>query len=129
MILEPTEKQIENSILEYLNLRPGCLAFKVQTSGVYDPKLRRFRPPGKGVMLGTPDIVCIYEIEGCPIFVGFEVKSKKGKQTASQKTFEDLLYSKCGGFYTIVRSLTETKSYLDHIRSRLVSRIKLAAHG
>ncbi len=38
-----TEKQIENSILAYLLITPGCLIYKHNNTGVYDPNKETFR--------------------------------------------------------------------------------------
>ena len=38
-----TEKQIETSILTYLNHQPNTLAFKINTTGVFDPTRKVFR--------------------------------------------------------------------------------------
>jgi len=53
-----TEKQIESQILTWLNYQPGVFAFKVNTTGVYDPTKKCFRKiTNPHVHRGTADII------------------------------------------------------------------------
>jgi penicillin-binding protein-related factor A (putative recombinase) len=57
-MLEPSsEKEIENSILTWLNFQQGIFAFKVNTMGVYDFKKQTYRKTSKFVLPGTSDII------------------------------------------------------------------------
>ena len=76
------EKDIEKSILQYLNLLPGCLAWKNTTAGIYDTRKKVFRT-NKKTLKGVSDIICIYNKKVAFI----EVKSKKGKLSDHQKNF------------------------------------------
>ena len=52
-----TEKQIENSILQWLNLN-GIFAFKINTTGIYDPTKNVFRSiQNKYIQKGCADIL------------------------------------------------------------------------
>lgn len=52
-----TEKEIENSILEYLSLLSGCLCYKNNNVGVYDKTKGLFRKPmSKFIPKGVADI-------------------------------------------------------------------------
>lgn len=63
------------------------------------------------VMRGTPDIIAV--IDG--LFVGFEVKTPRGKQSPDQVLFEKRL-TNAGGRYFVVRSVDETRSHLQQLR-------------
>lgn len=114
---EPTEKEIENEVLNYLNLLPGCLAFKVNTVGIYDQRLGIHRKLSKWVMPGTPDVIACYR----GIFCGFEIKTRKGRQSESQKVFQERLERKANGFYFVVRTIKEVEEALTKVTSCLQS--------
>ena len=69
-------------------------------------RFRRHTNPFVG--LGVPDIIVI--IQG--IFVGLECKTKAGKQSPNQIEFESLVRH-AGGFYYIVRSLSDAENALN----------------
>lgn len=120
----PSEKEVENSILEYLTKQRdlNILAFKVNTTGVFDPNKKTFRKLSKYVIPGTPDILICMEVSGLPIFIGFEVKCDTGKQSVHQKAFESEL-KKRKGFYFIVRSIGEAHAALHAVRDEILSQI------
>lgn len=122
--LGPSEKQIENSILEYLTKQRefNIFAFKVNTTGLYDPTAKRFRSLSKYAVAGTPDILACLEVSGIPIFIGLEVKTGTGEQSVHQKAFEIQLKAR-KGFYFIVRSIAETQSVLQAVRDEVCSQI------
>lgn len=100
-----TEKQIENSILEYLETRRDCIAWKNQSVGVYDPKRNKFRKSkNRFHKNGVSDIICMMK-DGFVLFL--EVKTQKGRQTEDQKKFEQNCDS-MNQFYRVVRSIEET---------------------
>lgn len=107
------EGQIKNQICEYLSLRKDVFFWVQESQGTFDSKRGIFRKKNsKYQMNGIPDILCMVKIGTLPpIFVGLEVKSKKGSQTDSQKQFEKA-YKSFGGPYFVVRSPEETKDAL-----------------
>jgi penicillin-binding protein-related factor A (putative recombinase) len=113
------EKKIENSILDYLNLIQGCMAFKVQTTGVYDKKINGYRKAGKGVILGTSDILGCYK----GYFFALEVKTPKTATTAKtypskeQKDFIDMV-RKNGGTAYVVYNLKQVERIIDIIKNQ-----------
>lgn len=117
----PTEKEIESAVLYYLNYQPGVFAFKVNTTGIYDPNAGHFRKLSKWILPGTPDILCC--VNGS--FCGLEVKSDKGRQSDHQKIFEEKLISKSNGFYFVVRSVKDAENVLEHIRMKIAQRTNL----
>ncbi len=67
------EKDIENSILQWLNLQPNTFAFKVNTTGIYDPQSGKFRTvQNKYIAKGCSDILGL--LPG-GIFLAIEVKT------------------------------------------------------
>src|SRR4051812_3405551 len=118
----PTEKEIENSILDWLNYQSGILAFKVNTIGIYDAAKGAYRRPGRHVIKGCADIIATVSIQGFPIFVSLEVKSSKGVQSPDQKDFERRVKG-VHSFYYVVRSIEDTQKALTSIRSRILSQL------
>jgi penicillin-binding protein-related factor A (putative recombinase) len=79
-----SEKDLENRILDWLNSLDKCFAFKINTTGVYDPKKKVFRKNnGKHLHNGTSDI--IGEIDGR--FFAIEVKYGYNKPSENQIKF------------------------------------------
>ena len=81
---EPTEKEIENSILAYLQTQKGFF-WKNQSVGVWDNVKKTYRKPNnRHHVLGTADILgCLPSGQ----FIAIEVKTKKGRATENQKNF------------------------------------------
>jgi len=104
--LEPSEAEIELSILAYLVRVKHLLAWKNPAAGRFDPRRKIFVKSKEAnnpyARNGVPDILCV--IKGR--LLGFEVKSKVGRQSEAQKLFERDLRSS-GGHYYLVRSVEE----------------------
>lgn len=78
------EKELENRILDWLNSIEECFAFKVNTTGIFDPKKRVFRKnKNPHIHNGTADI--LGELRGK--FFAIEVKAGYGKPSENQKIF------------------------------------------
>ena len=104
MLFRSTEKEIENSILEFLARLPNCKAWKNQTVGIYDPRLGMYRPlKGQFSGKGSSDILAC--VGG--YFVAIEVKRPVGSVIrAEQMDFiRDILAT--GGIAFIARSLED----------------------
>jgi len=99
------EGKIQNAILKHLKSQ-GHFCFRVNNGAVHDAKLNsgyggyRSNP---SLMKGVPDIILIAD-DG--VFVGLEVKTPKGVQSADQMLFERRCKLK-GGRYHVVRSVEE----------------------
>lgn len=101
------EKEIQNTICEYLSLkmRQGKLMFwRNNTVGMYDPKQQVFRAMPKYALKGVADIIVIKD--GFAIFL--EVKRKGTKQSPDQIAFEKLVKANSGEYY-VVRSLEDVQ--------------------
>lgn len=98
----PSEKEIENAIFELLN-RLGWFAWKNNSTGIYDPKIGKFRKSkNKNVINGASDILAIKN--GIVLFI--EVKSLTGRMSEDQEIFRDNIV-RSGGYYYVVRSCAE----------------------
>lgn len=106
---EMTEKEIETSILDWINQQPKCFAFKINTIGVYDENIEAYRKTSKFVLKGTSDIIGIWK--GKPLAV--EVKSKTGRLSQEQKAFINR-YIDLGGIAFKVSSLEEVVRNLEY---------------
>ena len=104
---ELTEKQIENSILDFLSYLPGCY-WKNNSVGVYDPIKKVHRKPGKYHRNGVSDIL---GFDNTGKFIAIEVKTSKGRLSQNQKLFlEDV--NRNGGVGFVARSVDDVRKEL-----------------
>ncbi|MVM31175.1 VRR-NUC domain-containing protein [Spirosoma sp. HMF4905] len=98
-----TANALTKRLISFLRNR-GHFAARINTTGLYDEKLGKYRP--SGATTGVPDVISC--IEGH--FVGLEIKigadrlSKKQQQIALQ-------INSAGGFYLIVRSFDDFEKF------------------
>lgn len=103
-----SEKEIENSILHFLNSFLGIKCWKNQSTGVFDPVKKIYRKSNnKHHIKGVSDILGI--IQGR--FLAIEVKSETGKLTPEQKAFI-LSINEEGGIAFVARSLQDVVTNL-----------------
>lgn len=109
-----SEHDIELQIGFYLRTKK-IFFWKNQTTGYFDPDRKIFRKQSSPYAInGSPDYILI--IGGR--FVGFEVKTEKGRQSDSQKIFEEKL-REAGGFYFIIRSIEDAEKALQALNKEL----------
>jgi len=90
-----TESQIQALILKFLRtLGPACWVIK---AAVCNER-------------GVPDILCCYRGR----FVGFEVKTAKGRISGPQRVQNDRIRRACGRA-VVVRSVADVRVVLEHI--------------
>lgn len=121
--LDPSEKEIENSVLAYLNFQVGVLAFKVNTVGVWDSRAQCYRKPSKFILNGTPDVMVCMSIKGIPIFIGMEIKSATGRQSKDQVDFQNRLQNRADGFYFLIRNIDQAEAALKLVRSTIEQKL------
>lgn len=109
MVRQQKEKNIQSTILKWLR-QYGYFVWKWQVGGTYNARSGSFIP---STFKGAPDIAILHEGK----FITFEVKTKTGRQTDSQKVFGDRII-KNGGYYSVVRSLEEVKNILENIKKQ-----------
>ena len=90
-LLSPrSEAVIQKEILTFLSLH-GLFVFRVNTTGVFDPRRKVFRKLGGFSMKGVADILGILPNGQ---FLAIEVKTASGKQSPFQKNFR-LMCRRC----------------------------------
>lgn len=99
------EGKIQAAVLNYLK-KEGVFCWRQNNLPVYDKKINGYR--AHTGLKGVPDIISI--INGR--FVGFEVKTARGKQNADQKLFEKRT-NQNGGAYFVVRSVDDARKALE----------------
>lgn len=102
------EKRIENMILNHLKSR-RIFAFKVQTVGIFDQKIGRYRKAGANYMRGVSDILGIYNNR----MLAIEVKSEKGSLSEHQRMFLQAVREN-GGIAFVARSIEDVEEKLKH---------------
>ena len=92
-----TANRITANIIRVVNMRPGCVAYRVNNVGVWDEK-KQVRRAGN-TEKGLPDIwCCLYGR-----FVVIEVKAGKDRQSEDQAKRQSEI-ERAGGVYLIIRS-------------------------
>jgi len=110
------EKAIETRILKYLNSGtiPNVFAFKIQTTGIFDPKTRRFRTiKNPFLWKGTSDVFCVCSGH----LIAFEIKRPKPNKTYPNKDQKEFLkqIEKAGGHGFVVRCVEEVKTIMEEL--------------
>lgn len=108
--LEPSEKEIQNSVLDYLAILPDCMAWMNHSTAIFDPATKSFRRPSRYFRKGTSDVLGIYK--GKPLAI--EIKSKIGRLTKEQKDFIEE-FKRHGGIAFMARSLEDVIQVLDAV--------------
>lgn len=112
-----SEKDIENTILYWLNYQPGCFAMKYDVKGTWHPTRKFFMRAGKGVALGGSDIL-LFSRAGCGFY---EVKTpekyksfyrRPGPHELRQQGFMERVRS-TGHFAELVCSLEQVMQSLE----------------
>lgn len=96
-----SEREIQKTILDYLQLQENmgkCYCFRAG-SGLIKTERGGYFKTGKK---GCPDILCLIR----SIFVAFEVKAPKGRQSDEQKVTQKKI-EKLGGVYKVAKSLED----------------------
>ena len=110
-----TEKKIENEVLTYLSTVEDFFAFKINTTGIFDPKTKKFRKiVNKFIHKGTSDILACYKGR----FIAIEIKKpapNKTYESKDQKLFASIVRDN-GGLSYVVRSKDEMIQILEEIK-------------
>ena len=116
--LKPSEKEIERSILQYLEFIPDCYAWKNQSTGVYDPTKQLFRKArSKYSINGVSDILGIFKGR----FLAIEVKTPQNKKrTEDQNSFINQV-NKRGGLAFYATSIEDVKAALEMKTEKVLS--------
>lgn len=107
-----TEKAIETAILDYLNLI-GIFAFKVNTTGTWDPKNQRFRKlDGKYTHKGVSNIIGIFPLNGRFLAIQVKTPTSVKKVSEEQRAFLDAI-EEAGGIAFVATSVAEVEKKLN----------------
>ena len=101
-----SEKSLMDAILVAVTKLPGAMFWRNNTGLLFTKRGTAVRAS----IPGAPDIIGIYKGR----FVGFEVKTDKGRQEVSQERFQASC-EKAGGIYAVVRSVDDALSVLASI--------------
>lgn len=98
-------------------MQPDIFSWVNQSVGIFDPIKRCYRKnTSKFHVNGISDITIIVKKRTCALVCFVELKSKNGKQTDSQKIFENNVKEK-KGIYLVVNSLSVLINEINRIRS------------
>lgn len=107
--LTPSEREIERSILGWLNYQPKTKAWKNKSTGTYDPVRKCFRRSNDPFsQKGTSDILGIWAGK----MLCIEVKSAKGRLSPEQKQFLSEM-ANLGAICLVARSLEDVIAVFD----------------
>jgi len=101
-MLAPSEKEIQNAILDYLATRADVMAWPTASVGLWDPTKRTYRRPGKHFLRGVADIIGIAAGQ----FLAIEVKTPKGRVSPEQDAFLSEIRRR-GGIAFVARSVDD----------------------
>jgi len=112
---EPKEKEIERGILQWLNMQPGILAWKIQNTGIPDPRTGKLRTNNSPFsMKGMADIQAIW----CGLHISIEVKRPSRRSVLSdlqKKYLEDI--HNMGGVSFVATSIEEVQKHLKELQT------------
>lgn len=111
LTVEPSEKQIQNTILDWLTVQK-IFNWQVDNTGIFDPIRGRYRLNPRKTK-GVPDIFCVYKGRA----IGIEVKSRTGRLSEYQKIFGEGL-NEAGGFYLLARDIETVERFFKWIDQR-----------
>jgi len=104
---DDTAGGLTRCITTYLRLK-GVFVSRLNNTGIYDPKLNRFRPGTN--RKGLPDILATYK--GRSLFI--EVKTGRDRMRPDQERIRQEQTSS-GGLYFIAKNFTEFKKWFDEL--------------
>jgi hypothetical protein len=104
---DDTANSLTTCIVSYLRIQ-GAFASRVNNTGVYDPRLKKFRPGSS--KKGLPDVLATYK--GQSLFI--EVKAGSDRMSEHQKKVE-AEQQQAGGLYFIARNFTDFKIWFDNL--------------
>ena len=121
--VKETEAQIQKAILQWggykriLMHRINVIGTPLHKAGktIYRPSTNR----------GMADIHATVLVEGIPVSVWLEVKTKKGRISDNQKAFQESIEA-AGGFYYVVRSIDDVDLAIQQTRLDVFTKMSTA---
>lgn len=121
MVLQQTEQQIETEVINWLNSKENCFAFKFPRGQKSATRRNTVRHSGNGVS----DIICNVEIAGILFTVYIEVKKPGGKLRKSQHEFSERIKN-MGGTYLVIHSVGELEECFSGILQEIERRVLIS---
>ena len=111
--MKETEAQIQKAIMQWGQYKK-VLMHRINVIGtpLHKNGLTVYRP---STNKGMADIHATVLVEGIPVSVWLEVKTKRGKLSANQKAFQESVEA-AGGFYYVVRSIDDVDLVIQQTR-------------
>jgi len=121
--VKETEAQIQKAIMQWGQYKK-VLMHRINVIGtpLHKDGLTVYRP---STNRGMADIHATVLVEGIPVSVWLEVKTKKGKLSANQKAFQESIEA-AGGFYYVVRSIDDVDMAIQQTRLDVFTKMSTA---
>ena len=121
--VKETEAQIQKAIMQWGQYKK-VLMHRINVIGtpLHKDGLTVYRP---STNKGMADIHATVLVEGIPVSVWLEVKTKKGKLSANQKAFQESIEA-AGGFYYVVRSIDDVDMVIQQTRLDVFTKMSTA---
>ena len=121
--MKETEAQIQKAIMQWGQYKK-VLMHRINVIGtpLHKDGLTVYRP---STNKGMADIHATVLVEGIPVSVWLEVKTKKGKLSANQKAFQESIEA-AGGFYYVVRSIDDVDLVIQQTRLDVFTKMSTA---
>jgi hypothetical protein len=118
-----TEAQIQKAIMQWGGYK-RILMHRINVIGtpLHKDGLTVYRP---STNKGMADIHATVLVEGIPVSVWLEVKTKKGKLSPNQKAFQESIEA-AGGFYYVVRSIDDVDLAIQQTRLEVFTKMSTA---
>jgi len=121
--VKETEAQIQKAIMQWGQYKK-VLMHRINVIGtpLHKDGLTVYRP---STNKGMADIHATLIVEGIPVSVWLEVKTKKGKLSANQKAFQESIEA-AGGYYYVVRSIDDVDLAIQQTRLEVFTKMSTA---
>ena len=121
--VKETEAQIQKAILQW-GAYKRILMHRINVIGtpLHKDGLTVYRP---STNRGMADIHATVLVEGIPVSVWLEVKTKKGRISDNQKAFQESIEA-AGGFYYVVRSIDDVDLAIQQTRLDVFTKMSTA---
>lgn len=106
---DSSANELTKAIIYHFEEVLGGLALRINNTGIYDPRTKRFR--ASHTRKGIPDIICVLDSS----FIGVEVKYGKDRLSQHQKQMK-LDIEAAGGFYMVAKTFEQ---YVDTLNTYL----------
>jgi hypothetical protein len=100
--------ELTKAILYHFEEVLGGLAFRVNNTGIYDPRAKRFR--SSHTRKGIPDIIAVLH----SVFIGIEVKYGKDRMSPHQKQMQKDIEA-AGGLYFVAKTFEQYTNTLHQL--------------